>query len=288
LPIQEDDDPGNATVTKETIETVNGEASTLPEVKPDGERPAPGAVRVADLSSAYGDDLVLRDVSFAVQRGEIFAILGGSGSGKSTLFKHLVGLRKPNTGRVEILGEDIFAATGSARRQILRGIGVAYQSGALFGSMTLRQNVSLPLEEFTELPADAIKRIADLKLGLVGLERFASHLPSQVSGGMRNHAAVARAMALDPHILFLDEPSAGLDPAAAAEFDCLIARLARDFSTTIVLVTQDLPSVFTVAHRVILLDRAEKTIIAAGDPHDLRDNSDDPRVQRFFHRGART
>jgi phospholipid/cholesterol/gamma-HCH transport system ATP-binding protein len=241
-------------------------------------------IRVENFRAAYDGRVVLDHVDFEVYAGEVFAILGGSGCGKSTLLKHMIGLYKPAAGRIFIDGEDIAATQGDTRLKILRKFGVMYQSGALFGSMSLIENVALPLEEFTDLPPEAIRLIALMKLERVGLGGAANLMPSELSGGMQKRGAIARAMALDPQMLFLDELSAGLDPVTSAELDQLVLSLARGLKITFVVVTHELPSIFTIADRVIMLDKQEKGIIAIGSPRELREHSEDRRVQQFFSR----
>lgn len=241
-------------------------------------------IRVEGLDTGYDGVPILKDVSFEVRRGEVFGILGGSGSGKSTILKNMIGLLPPIAGRILYGDEDLATAGVEARERILSRFGVMYQSGALFGSMTLLENVRLPLETRTALPDDAIDLVARMKLELVGLEAFTGHLPAELSGGMQKRAGIARAMALDPEILFLDEPSSGLDPITAASLDATIRRLAEGTGVTFVIVTHDLASIYTATDRVILIERRAKGIIAEGDPRRLRDESGDPRVRSFFRR----
>ena len=257
---------------------------TAPVAKP----PASGgpAVRGIGLAQRFGDRLLYRDVSFEVARGEVFVILGGSGCGKSTLLRQCIGLLPPTEGRVELMGCDITTAAPEALSEVLRRIGVMFQSGALFGSMTLLETVMLPLEMHTDLPLAARRRVARLKLGLVGLADSVGLLPAEISGGMAKRAAIARALALDPPLLFLDEPSAGLDPVTSAGLDALILELRHDLGLTFVVVTHELASILAIADRCLMLDRGALGVIASGDPRRLRDESTDPKVRGFFRREA--
>ena len=241
-------------------------------------------VVVENLTARFGSNTILQDVSFEVYEGEIFVILGGSGCGKSTLMKHMIGLYETESGKVMIHGVDITKADEGQLKKIRLGIGVAFQSGGLFGSMTLAENVALPLQEYTVLSREAIDLVVKMKLGMVNLAGYENYLPEELSGGMKKRAGLARAMALDPTVLFFDEPSAGLDPSTSAELDSLIKTIRTGIGTTMVIVTHELQSIFNIADRIIMLDKAAKGIIAEGDPRWLKDNSTDPRVNAFFNR----
>ncbi|MBN1907591.1 MAG: ATP-binding cassette domain-containing protein [Deltaproteobacteria bacterium] len=240
-------------------------------------------IKVENLVAGYGDTVILEHISFNVYPGEIFVILGGSGCGKSTLLKHLIGLIKPLSGVITIDGEIVTEEDEESFKRIIRKIGVLYQSSALLGSMTLGENIALPIKEYSGLDPESVERIVRMKLKLVGLEGFENHLPSEISGGMKKRAGLARAIALNPAILMFDEPSAGLDPVTSAGLDELILDLNKNSGTTMVIVTHELSSIFTIADRIIMLDRKTKGIIAEGDPRYLRDHSPDPYVKEFFN-----
>jgi phospholipid/cholesterol/gamma-HCH transport system ATP-binding protein len=238
-------------------------------------------IRVRGLSIGYGDRLLLANADFDVERGDVFVILGGSGCGKSTLLRHLIGLDSPRAGSIEIEGVGTPHLSGTAP-----AYGVMFQSGALFSSLTVGENVAFALSEWTDLPQPAINAIVKAKLALVGLEGAEDKLPAEISGGMKKRAAIARAMAFEPDLLFLDEPSAGLDPVNAAQLDDLIGVLNRALGLTVVMVTHELASIFKVGKNCIMLDKETQSIIARGNPIELRNLSRDPRVRRFFLREA--
>lgn len=242
-------------------------------------------IEVRGLTMAYGEYVVMRELNFKVRHEDVFVIMGGSGSGKTTLLRHMVGLIEPVAGEVLYDGVSFTRADPGQREEMLRRFGVMYQGGALWSSMTLAENVGLPLEEFTDLGPAEIREIASLKLALVGLKGFEDFYPGEISGGMQKRAGLARAMALDPEILFFDEPSAGLDPISSRLLDDLILELRDSLGATLVVVTHELPSIFRIADDSVLLDPESRTIIAGGDPRDLLDHSTDPRVQRFLTRG---
>jgi phospholipid/cholesterol/gamma-HCH transport system ATP-binding protein len=239
---------------------------------------------VEGLTVQYGDNMVLDNVSFEVYKGEIFVIAGGSGCGKSTLLRHIIGLETPCSGKIIINGVDTTNIDDEKMEKLRRGIGMLFQGSALFGSMTIGENVALPLTEFTDLSQRARDLIVKMKLGMVDLSGYENHLPSELSGGMKKRAGIARAMSLEPAMLFLDEPSAGLDPVTTAELDILIKKINEGIGTTMVIVTHELETIFNVAHRIIMLDKETKGIIAEGDAKDLKEHSQNRRVRNFFNR----
>jgi len=245
-------------------------------------------ISVEDLTMAYGDYVVMRDLTFQINRGDIFIIMGGSGCGKSTLMRHLVGLEEPARGEI-CYGDTNFTRSEQAQRnELLKHFGVMYQGGALWSSMTLAENVAMPLEQYTQLSAAQIRSNVSYKLSLVGLSGFEDFYPSQISGGMNKRAGIARAMAMDPEILFLDEPSAGLDPVSAARLDELILQLKEYLNATLVIVTHELASIFTVGTNSVFLDAERKVLGALGNPRELRDHYPDACVRRFLNRGKDT
>jgi len=244
-------------------------------------------LQISDLTMAYGDFLIQRDLTFNINRGDIFIIMGGSGCGKSTLLRHLVGLKEPAKGKVTYDGVSFWDAPEEDRAIMMQKIGILYQSGALWSSMTLAENISIPLESYTRLNAREIAEVVSLKLALVGLSGFDDYYPSEISGGMRKRAGLARAMALDPDILFFDEPSAGLDPVSAKLLDDLIIELRDSLGSTVVVVTHELASIFAIGNNSVFLDPDTKTMIAQGDPNELLKHSEDPKVQLFLRRGVK-
>jgi phospholipid/cholesterol/gamma-HCH transport system ATP-binding protein len=241
-------------------------------------------IAVRDLTMAFGSFVLMHDLDFVVNHGDVFIIMGGSGCGKSTLLRHLVGLIEPAKGEILYDGFNFTNAEPEERESMLRRFGILYQSGALFSSLTLIENVALPLAEFTKLPPAQIREISAVKLALVGLSGFEEYYPNQISGGMQKRAGLARAMALDPEILFFDEPSAGLDPISSRLLDDLILELRDSLGTTIVVVTHELASIFTIANNSVFLDPDTRTMIAQGDPKELRDHCPNLKVRRFLSR----
>jgi phospholipid/cholesterol/gamma-HCH transport system ATP-binding protein len=234
---------------------------------------------------AYGDFVIQRDLNFTVNRGDIFIIMGGSGCGKSTLLRHLIGLKRPGKGNVFYEGASFWDASPAERELTMRRFGILYQSGALWSSFTLAENIALPLGEYTDLTRKEIEEIVSFKLALVGLAGFEEFYPSEISGGMRKRAGLARAMALDPDILFFDEPSAGLDPISSRRLDDLILELRDSLGATVIVVTHELASIFAIGNNSVLLDPESRTMIATGDPHRLLAECEDPKVRTFLTRG---
>lgn len=241
-------------------------------------------IEVRDLTIGYERRIIMQDLNFSVLRGEVFCIMGGSGCGKSTLMKHLIGLYAPMTGDIRLFGQSIIGTTEEAKQKLMRRFGVTYQGGALFGSMTVAENIMLPLAEYTNLSESEQREVAEAKLKQVDLAGYGDYMPSELSGGMMKRAGLARALALDPELLFFDEPSAGLDPITSAGLDRLILRMREESGATIVVVTHELDSVFTIGEHVIMLDKEAKTIVAEGSPRDLRDSSANEWVRHFLSR----
>jgi len=241
---------------------------------------------IQNLTMAYGENIIQENLNFTVSRGEIFVIMGGSGCGKSTLLRHLIGLMSPYKGHILLDGIDLWQASSLERDSIISRCGVLYQGGALWSSMTLAENIEVPLKEYSDLSEQQIKEVISYKLSLVGLAGFEDYYPSEISGGMQKRAGLARAIALDPEILFFDEPSAGLDPISSRLLDDLILQLRDSLGATIVIVTHELASIFAVGDNSIFLDPESKTMIASGSPRELLKNSDDPRVKNFLTRTA--
>ena len=248
---------------------------------------APDAhIVVRDMVLAYGSFVLIQDLNFTVRRGDIFVIMGGSGSGKSTMMRQMIGLKRPARGQVLYDGVSFWDADPDTQEQVMHDFGVLYQSGALWSSMTLAENVALPLGEYTDLDPTAIREVASLKLALVGLAGFEDYYPSEISGGMRKRAGLARAMAMDPKVLFFDEPSAGLDPISSRMLDDLILQLRDSLGATVVMVTHELPSIFAIANNSVFLDPETKSQLATGDPHELLAHPPDPKIERFLTRGG--
>ncbi len=241
-------------------------------------------IEVNSLSKAYDGRIILEDVQFSINKGEIFVIVGGSGCGKSTLLRQLIGLEKPTSGEIRVAGMDFINARGKERKKILNKYGVLFQFSGLFASMTIEENISLQLETYTDLTREDIKGLVKMKLASVGLDGYQDHYPSEISGGMKKRAALARALALDPDILFFDEPSSGLDPVTAASLDKLIKELNSSLGSTMVIVTHDLDSILSISDRIIMLDKSVRGIIAEGTPEELKSRSDNPKVYNFFNR----
>jgi phospholipid/cholesterol/gamma-HCH transport system ATP-binding protein len=243
-------------------------------------------ITVSDLTMAYGSFVIQHDLNFTINAGEIFILMGGSGCGKSTLLRHMIGLKAPARGDILYDGESFWAAEDESRERMTRRFGVLYQSGALWSSMTLAENVTLPLGEYTDLSPSQMREIASFKLALVGLAGFEDYYPSEISGGMQKRAGLARAMALDPDILFFDEPSAGLDPISSKLLDDLILELRDSLGATVVVVTHELASIFAIGNNSVFLDPETRTMIAGGDPKKLLEETDDPKVRNFLTRGG--
>jgi phospholipid/cholesterol/gamma-HCH transport system ATP-binding protein len=243
-------------------------------------------IEISNLTLSYGDFLIQQELNFTIQRGEIFVLMGGSGCGKTTVLRSLIGLKQPQNGQILIDGQDMWSAENDHRESLQRKMGVLFQQGALWSSMTLAENIALPIQLYTDLPPSGVREVCALKLALVGLAGFEDYYPNEISGGMRKRAGLARAMALDPEILCFDEPSAGLDPISSKLLDDLILQLRDSLGTTIVLVTHELASIYAIADNSVFLDPVTKTQLAIGNPKTLRDNCDNFEVRNFLARGG--
>ena len=248
--------------------------------------PQPPHIEVRELTMAYGASVIQSDLNFTINQGDIFVIMGGSGCGKSTLLKHMLGLLRPSTGDILYSGDSFFQASEAEQGAMRQRWGITYQSGGLFSAMTLAENITLPLELYTQYTREEIADIVAYKLALVGLAGYQRYYPSEISGGMQKRAALARAIALDPEILFFDEPSAGLDPISSRLLDELIVQIKESMGATVVMVTHELPSIFAIANNSVYLDNVSRTMIAYGNPTELRDHSDQPVVKQFLTRSA--
>lgn len=243
-------------------------------------------IEVRDLECRYEEEVVLRNISFSVRRGEVFVVIGPSGCGKSTLLKNMIGLHDPFRGDIFYFGRNFCRSDGATHKKLWREMGILYQSSALWSAMTVAENVALPLQEYTRLSRERIAELVSLKLSLVGLDGFEQKFPAELSGGMRKRAGLARALALDPKILFFDEPSAGLDPLTSRNLDQLILKIRASLGTTVVVVSHELDSIFSIADRVMMLDGSEKGALAIGPPRQLLGEGGDPRVRNFLTRGG--
>jgi phospholipid/cholesterol/gamma-HCH transport system ATP-binding protein len=268
------------------MSSVSSEAvAAEPTAAPESEAPDAHIV-VRDMMMAYGSFVLIQDLNFTIRHGDIFVIMGGSGCGKSTLMRQMIGLKRPARGQVLYKGVSFWDADPDGQEQLMQSFGVLYQQGALWSSMTLAENIALPLGEYTDLGPAEIRDLASLKLALVGLAGFEDYYPSEISGGMRKRAGLARAMAMDPEVLFFDEPSAGLDPISSRLLDDLILELRDSLGATIVMVTHELPSIFAIANNSVFLDPETKSQLAVGDPHELLAHPPDPKVEKFLTRGG--
>lgn len=248
---------------------------------------ATSLLEVRRLTMKYGRRIIQKELDFRISRGSVFVIMGGSGSGKSTLLRHLIGLQKPAEGEIFFAEENLWKLPAAGRDELMRGVGVLYQRSGLWSSMTLAENIALPLREYTSYSTAEIRELCEWKLSLVGLAGFADYYPEEISGGMQKRAGLARAIALDPKIVFLDEPSAGLDPVNASRLDDLILELRESLGATVVVVTHELASIFAIADEAVFLDGDSKTIIAQGNPHDLMENPPNSTVYEFLTRGGK-